>query len=239
MRAQHQDASSDRSVAPPEIPGRDWVFAVILGKFHNWVEMAAISQADREISVSGSSVAYYEFNIVANSSASITVYFAREQPRLRAYIRSLVFNSSDVDDILQDVAVIAIEGVDRYDTSRPLNAWILGIARNRILKYFESRKRQQHCFGSDVIELLTDSAISDSAEALELDHLQNCLAKLEPKNREILIRRHFEGVTSRQIAQEIGYTDTRMSRLLNSLYAALMKCVQGEMGQLTSAGGTH
>ena len=175
--------------------------------------------------------------LVSNSSANIAVYFAREQPRLRAYIRSLVFNPTDVDDILQDVALIAIENSDRYEPSRPLNAWILGIARNRILKYFESQKRQRHCLGSEVVELLTTSMESEPAGTPDLDHLQNCLAKLDPKQREILIQRHTPGMTSHQIAQEIGYTDTRMSRFLNGLYAALMKCVQRELGQAAPSGG--
>lgn len=162
-----------------------------------------------------------------SSSADIARYFALEQPKLRAFIRSLVFNPADVDDILQDVAVVAIENAHRYDSSRSLEAWIIGIAKKRILKLFEKRERQKLCFSTEVVDALAAVAISAESDAsASLDSLQVCLQKLDDDKRSLLIRRHSPGATARELAREIGYTDTRMSRLLNGLYATLMKCVQ-------------
>ena len=162
-----------------------------------------------------------------SSSAKVARYFALAQPKLRAFVRSLVFDTTDADDILQDVAVIAIEKADRFDTSRgDVGAWVMGIARKRVMKYLEKGRRQKLCFSTEVIDALTDASLNDAADSDSLDALQSCLKKLERGKRELLIRRHSPGVTARELAQKIGYTDTRMSRLLNSLYVKLMKCVQ-------------
>ncbi len=163
---------------------------------------------------------------MSSSTAEIAKYFALDQPKLRAFVRSLVFNSSDADDVLQDVAVVAIERADRYDSSRPLEAWIFGIAKNRVLKLFEKRERQKVCFSTEVVEALTEAALSDDAAQGCLDSLQECLQKLDEDKRSLLIRRHTPGVTARELAREVGYTDTRMSRMLNGLYATLMNCVR-------------
>jgi RNA polymerase sigma-70 factor (ECF subfamily) len=159
----------------------------------------------------------------------VAKYFAVQQPKLRAFIRSIVFNPSDVDDILQDVAVTAIQNSERYDATRPVNAWVMGIARNRVLKYLEKRRTQSICFSPELVEALVSSTACDESSENALESLQNCLSKLDAEKRSLIVRRHQPGVTSRALAQEIGYTDSRMSRLLNSVYAALMRCVEKEL----------
>lgn len=167
-----------------------------------------------------------------DGQAAVARYFALSQPQLRAYVRSLVFNASDVDDLMQEVAVAAIENAARYDGSGPVGAWVIGIAKNKTLKYFERQKRQRLCFSPELVEALSEAACGEAAcnetePADSLEALQECLDKLERPQRELLVRRHQKGATARQLAQQMGYTDTRMSRLLNSLYSVLMKCVQG------------
>ncbi|TWU54751.1 RNA polymerase sigma factor SigZ [Rubripirellula tenax] len=162
-------------------------------------------------------------------NAEIVRYFALSQPKLRAFIRSMVFNPSDVDDILQEVAVIAIENSHRFDASRSIDAWVFGITRNRILKHFESHKRQNLCFSTELVDALTQAAEVDTDSHDSLEALHGCLEKIEQPHRDLLIKRHEPGVTARQLAREIGYTDTRMSRLLQTLYARLMNCVQNEI----------
>jgi RNA polymerase sigma-70 factor (ECF subfamily) len=161
------------------------------------------------------------------SNPDVARYFALAQPKLRAFIRSMVFNSSDVDDILQDV--VAIENSDRYDPSRSLDGWVFGITRNRVLKYIEKSKRQKLSFCTEVVDALAESAQTDSDSDYSLELLGSCLQKLDPEKRELVMRRHQPGTTARQLAQEIGYTDTRICRLFNSVYSSLMKCVQRQL----------
>lgn len=160
------------------------------------------------------------------SRPEVARYFALAQPKLRAYIRSLVFNRSDVDDILQEVAVAAIENADRYDKSKPVDAWVFGVTRNKILKYYEKTKRRTAHFSSELVDKITVSATEDASNTESVEALQSCLSKLPADKRQILLRRHEPGTTARKLAQEIGYTDTRMSRLINSLYVKLMNCIQ-------------
>lgn len=162
-----------------------------------------------------------------SSQALVAKFFATSQPQLRAFIRALIFNPSDVDDILQDVAVVAIEKAERFDPKRgDASAWVMGIARNRVLKYLAKSQRQKLRFSPELVEVIADAAINEPDSSDTLDALKDCLGTLERSKRELLVRRHTPGMTATKLASEIGYTDSRMSRMLNSLYGLLMKCVR-------------
>lgn len=164
---------------------------------------------------------------VNSGRAAVARYFATSQPQLRAFVRSLIFNPADVDDVLQEVAVIAIEKAERFDAGQgDVGAWITGIARKRVLKYLDKTKRQKLRFSVELVDAIADATIAEAESSDTLDCLEDCLSALDRGKRDLLIRRHSPGMTSRRLANEIGYTDTRMSRLLNALYVKLMKCVK-------------
>lgn len=167
----------------------------------------------------------------SGSRSAVAKYFATSQPQLRAFVRALIFNPSDVDDVLQDIAVVAIEKAQRFDPEQgDAGAWVMGIARKRVLKYLEKTKRQQLRFSEELVDTLASATVRAPDSGDCLDALEHCLNTLNRSKRELLIRRHAPGMTATELAKEIGYTDSRMSRLLNSLYAVLMKCVQQKAG---------
>ncbi|MCA9048135.1 MAG: sigma-70 family RNA polymerase sigma factor [Planctomycetaceae bacterium] len=168
-----------------------------------------------------------------NSSLLVKHHLTQAQSGLRSYIRSLVFNAADADDLLQDVAVTALKNAHRFDPTGSVGAWVLGIARKRIMKYHEQRRRQKVAFSTELIEALTAAADNEPECADALESLQGCLDKLDTRKRELLLKRHRAGVTARQLARESGFSDSRMSRLLNSLYSALLKCVEQNHGSVT------
>ena len=102
---------------------------------------------------------------------------------------------------------------------------MFGIAKNRILKHFERVGRGKLQFSSELVEVAATECALGERQSDVLDDLRMCLDRLPPDQRRLLLRRHQPGTTARQLAQEIGYTDTRMSRLINSLYDSLVKCI--------------
>jgi len=65
---------------------------------------------------------------------------AREQARLRNFIRRRVPDRSDAEDILQDVFS---EFVEAYRLMKPIEqagAWLFRVARNRIIDSFRKKK---------------------------------------------------------------------------------------------------
>ena len=65
---------------------------------------------------------------------------AREQSRLRNFIRRRVDDENDADDILQDVFSELVEAYRLMQPIEQVGAWLFRVARNRIIDRFRKRK---------------------------------------------------------------------------------------------------
>src|ERR1700731_3284728 len=86
----------------------------------------------------------------------ISEAIAREQPRLRNFIRKRVPGEGDVEDILQDVFFELVEAYRLMKPVEQVGAWLFRVARNRITDFFRRKKP----------ESFSDTASDDEAFAL-------------------------------------------------------------------------
>src|SRR5215475_14377399 len=76
---------------------------------------------------------------------------AREQSRLRAFIRRRVPDPRDAEDILQDVFYRLVEANRLLMPIDHVTAWLFRVARNRIIDFFRTRKLDMA--GVDLLQL--------------------------------------------------------------------------------------
>ena len=77
--------------------------------------------------------------VVSDQNRRISDTIAREQARLRQFIRKRVPDDGDAEDILQEVFY---ELVDAYRLLKPVEqvgAWLFRVARNRIIDLFRGK----------------------------------------------------------------------------------------------------
>ena len=165
----------------------------------------------------------------ANNPADYARRLLASQPRLRAYVRSMIFNPGDVDDILQDVATIGWERFEDYDRDRPFDSWLLGVARNRVLQYFESQKKRPNCLSHETLVQLESVAHRDSQQAGELQEaLESCLSKLARDDYDLVSLRYETDATNRSVAKKLDVSESKISRGLNRIYAQLLLCIKAQ-----------
>ena len=165
----------------------------------------------------------------ANNPADYARRLLASQPRLRAYVRSMVFNAGDVDDLLQDVATIGWEKFATFDAARPFDAWLLGVARNRVLQYFETQKKRPSALSDETLKQLEAVAYQTSEHASDLrDALENCLGKLAREDHDLVSRRYETGQTNRSVAKQLDVSESKISRALNRVYAQLLLCIKAQ-----------
>lgn len=176
-------------------------------------------------------------NDATNNPADYARRLLASQPRLRAYVRSMVFNAGDVDDLLQDVATIGWERFADYDRARPFDSWLLGVARNRVLQYFEAQKKRPNALSSETLKQLEAVAFNASVQADELQEaLEVCLTKLARPDYELIEQRYKAGATNRSIAKVQRVSESTISRALNRVYAQLLLCIK-QQGRSDLRGG--
>ena len=156
---------------------------------------------------------------MAEQDERITAAIAKEQGRLRNFIRKRVADESEVEDILQDVFY---ELIAAYRLMRPIeqvSAWMFRVARNRIIDLF--RKKRPAASTSDPLAvtenkneeplLLEDLLPSPEAgpdaayaRSVLLDELDAALDELPEEQREVFVAHELEGRSFKELAAETG-----------------------------------
>jgi len=129
---------------------------------------------------------------------------------LRALARSLVHSEAEIDDLLQDTAIAALQHPPASEDDRPVRVWLKAVLRNRWRMDRRSTTRRRAREHTAAITLDDGSAPSlgrsadpiDRARALE--KLATALVALDEPFRTTVIRRYLDGHTAAQIARALG-----------------------------------
>ncbi|HYA64729.1 MAG TPA: sigma-70 family RNA polymerase sigma factor [Candidatus Sulfotelmatobacter sp.] len=163
--------------------------------------------------------------MVDEQDQRISETIAREQARLRNFIRRRVPDRSDAEDILQDVFSELVEAYRLMQPIEQVGAWLFRVARNRITDLFRKRKpealRDQPMAAMDgqslTLEDLLPSPDGGPEEAyvrsVLLEELDDALDELPEQQREVFIAHEFEGRSFKELAAETGLSvNTLLSR---------------------------
>jgi RNA polymerase sigma factor (sigma-70 family) len=151
---------------------------------------------------------------------------AREQSRLRNFIRRRVDDENDADDILQDVFSELVEAYRLMQPIEQVGAWLFRVARNRIIDRFRKRKAKPEFLREETVaedeksvvleDLLPSSeAGPDAAYArtVLIEELADALDELPEEQREIFIAHEIEGRSFKELAANTGLpVNTLLSR---------------------------
>ncbi|HEX8457604.1 MAG TPA: sigma-70 family RNA polymerase sigma factor [Pyrinomonadaceae bacterium] len=104
----------------------------------------------------------------------------------------------EVDDLVQDVFLVALRKIDALRDAAAFGPWLAMITRNRAMD-FHRRTR-------DTAELTDDIAMTNDAAAPEAEAVEvlNLIRQLPEAYREPLILRFVEGMTGPEIAERTG-----------------------------------
>ena len=135
-------------------------------------------------------------------------------PRLRRYARSLVFEESQADDLVQSTLERALTHWHQFDQSRDMLVWLLSIAHNA---HQDMRRRQarMQTFDPAQLQAAQDSLGGDPGVdvGLRLDLLA-ALARLSPEQREPLLLVCVEQFSYAEVAEVMQVpVGTVMSRV--------------------------
>jgi len=170
-------------------------------------------------------------------SEEIAVFWTQSQRSVSAYISSLVPNFQDSDDILQNVAVIAVKKFVQFDKNRSFISWVMGIARNEILKYYTEKGKTHAIPDIEAIKSIADVYESELSanDRYERDMkaaLSSCIERLRGKWKHILEMYYLREQSSSRIAQQLAMTRSNVFVSLHRIRYALKECVSKEINRV-------
>jgi RNA polymerase sigma-70 factor, ECF subfamily len=136
-----------------------------------------------------------------------------------AYVASLLRDEA----LAEDVTAVAFERAFRrrglFDARRGSErAWLFGIARNAALDELRRRKRQRAA-------LAHEPGLAPGADeaVLGVAALQSAMARLAPRERELIALKFHAGLGNREIARVLGVTESNAGTLLHRAVTKLRK----------------
>ncbi|HMC64778.1 MAG TPA: RNA polymerase sigma factor [Gemmataceae bacterium] len=113
----------------------------------------------------------------------------------------LLNHRHDAEDVTQEVFLRIFRSLRKWDSSRPLRPWIMGIAVNRCRTWLAQRARRP-----ELADYLHETAAAppadDSAELVS--EIQAALRQLRPEYRSVFVLFHEHGHPYEEIAEALG-----------------------------------
>lgn len=126
----------------------------------------------------------------------------RFQPDVFGLCTRLLRHTHDAEDVAQEVFLRVFRSLGRWDDSRPLRPWVIGITVNRCRTWISRRPRRP-----ELVDFLAETAAAGPTDegGNELaTEIRAAVDELRADYREVFVLFHDEGQPYDQIAEAIG-----------------------------------
>lgn len=134
---------------------------------------------------------------------ALAFIYARYADSVYGYVRSIVQDQHEAEDITQHVFAKLIDVIGKYEQREvPFFAWILRVARNVAVDHLRRRR-------AIPVEEVRPTGVHEDHQLgrVRMRELQEALSTLPQEQREVLFLRHFAGLSPTEIAQRTGRTE--------------------------------
>ncbi|MGA2453517.1 MAG: sigma-70 family RNA polymerase sigma factor [Solirubrobacteraceae bacterium] len=132
--------------------------------------------------------------------------YARYADNVCGYVRSIVHDQHEAEDITQQVFAKLIRVIGKYEERDvPFFAWILRVSRNVAVDHI----RRQRAIPVEQVRAVDQGGdgVGGIEQSGRMNDLKQALAMLPPDQREVLVLRHFAGLSPTEIAERTGRTE--------------------------------
>ena len=146
---------------------------------------------------------------------------------IAAFVAVRISRRDAIDEVVQTTFVDGWFAIGTYDGGASLQAWLVGIARHRVLRWQRDHGRGQCLIPITAAgELLTNSDGEADGSADELVRMRQCLEHLPNAARILLRARHVEDVRLDDLANRAGLTANALATKLCRWRAMLRQCIE-------------
>ena len=176
---------------------------------------------DRREPTSGDSLLHEEF----------TRLFTVNQRSVYLYIRSMVANAADVDEIWAETNLVLWQRFADFQPGASFLSWAQRIAYHKVLNY-RTRRRQPVQFSEAFLEKLAAAAERLSGRhKTYLDALNRCTEKLSREEWNLIQLRYGSGAGCQRVAEIVGRPVHFVYKSLTRIRSQLLNCIRREVAE--------
>ncbi|HTZ62630.1 MAG TPA: sigma-70 family RNA polymerase sigma factor [Solirubrobacteraceae bacterium] len=131
--------------------------------------------------------------------------YARYADDIYGYVRSIVHDYHEAEDVTQHVFAKLMRVIGTYqERDVPFFAWMLRVARNAAVDHIRQRRLVPV---EEVRGAESEYSVGHSHHERPINELRDALATLPLAQREVLVLRHFAGLSPTEIATRTGKSE--------------------------------
>ena len=155
---------------------------------------------------------------------------------LTAYLRSLLDNTTDVDDLFQETMVVAWRRLADYDRTRPFGLWLRGIARNLVLAHYRKRASAPKWCSHEVLEAIDkrfEKVATGAGDTFRdrVEALLDCIQRLSDRLRQVIELAYGRGMSYREVALAINDQEDAVRKRAQRARSQLYDCLKAAGAQ--------
>ena len=162
--------------------------------------------------------------------------FLASERDVRRYVGSLVPNVGDVEEIVQQTAVVLWEKFSAYDPERPFTPWACRFALNVARQWMARQQRWNRLLSGELAETLAQRRRNLQSEFdSRLRHLDNCVKQLPQRQQRMLSDFYFEQRTIEDVARRAGKSVDAVYKAIQRIRKILRGCIEMKQRQEATA----
>lgn len=167
---------------------------------------------------------------------ALRLLYIRYSDNVYGYVRSIVRDDKEAEDLTQNVFMKLITVIDKYeDHGVPFSGWLLRLARNVALDHLRRHRampsEEVFATASPTDKMFGAASHADEAARDCARDLHTALTSLPDEQRSVMIMRHVVGLTPPEIAEQMGRTESS----IHGLHHRGRRALQEELRRLGSA----
>lgn len=168
-------------------------------------------------------------NYLEGNVSALETLVKRHKERIYTFIISKVRNQELAEDIFQDVFFKVIKSLQKgkYNEEGKFLPWVMRIAHNLVIDHFRKAKRMP-ILGKlksdddfDIFDIISNGEQTSEYTMMESEQheqLKKMVQELPEEQRQVLIMRHYEELSFKEIAEKTGVSiNTALGRMRYAL----------------------
>ena len=146
--------------------------------------------------------------ILAGKDEAFIELYERYERRIYFFALKRMSDSSDAEDVTQEVFLQVFRGLSKFEGRSSLLTWMFGIAHKQVCRRYRRRRPMVQSLESDEVKELTSGETPADRKTDFVRILRNCGRVLEEKvpeqQRKAFELRYVENQSTREIAENMG-----------------------------------
>lgn len=140
---------------------------------------------------------------------------------LRPYLSKRLSQSSEVEDVMQEILLSIHKARHTYDGLRPYKPWAYAIARFRLNDYLRAHYNDQLRHAADLDEAENIDAENVTESAFTYESIKAEIDRLPGKQPAILHLLHRDGHTAKEVAAKMNMRESAVKVAAHRAYKTL------------------